>query len=57
MKKQHGNDTNRKRTAATSVLNPGTAHKKVKSVFDAFKEGGIIIFNTRTKKYKFVDLP
>jgi hypothetical protein len=26
-------------------------------VSDAFKEGGIIIFDTRTKEYKFIDLP
>jgi predicted phosphodiesterase len=54
--KQHGNDTNRKRTA-TLVLNPGTAHRKVEAISGAFKEGGIIIFNTETEEYKFVDLP
>jgi putative phosphoesterase len=60
-KKQHGdnnnnNDTNRKR-GPTLVLNPGTAHKKVESISGAFKEGGVIIFNTQTEEYKFVDLP
>jgi uncharacterized protein len=41
----------------TLVLNPGTAHKKVTSVSGAFEEGGIIIFDTETKEYKFTDLP
>ena len=41
----------------TLVLNPGTAHRKVASVSGAFIEGGIIIFDTSTKKYKFIDLP
>jgi uncharacterized protein len=54
--KQQRNNTNRKRGPAL-VLNPGTAHKKVESISGAFKEGGIIIFNTRTEHYKFVDLP
>jgi putative phosphoesterase len=40
----------------TLVLNPGTAHKKVASLSGAFKEGGIIIFDIRTKEYKFIDL-
>jgi putative phosphoesterase len=55
-KKQHENNTNRKR-GPTLVLNPGTAHKKVESISGVFKEGGIIIFNTQTEEYKFVDLP
>jgi putative phosphoesterase len=56
-KKEHGkNNTNQKR-GATLVLNPGTAHKKVESISGAFKEGGVIIFNTQTEEYKFVDLP
>jgi uncharacterized protein len=54
--KQHKNSTERKR-GPTLVLNPGTAHKKVESLSGAFKEGGIIIFNTQTEEYKFVDLP
>jgi uncharacterized protein len=41
----------------TLVLNSGTAHKKVESISDAFKEGGIIIFDTQTREYKFIDLP
>jgi predicted phosphodiesterase len=36
------------------VLNPGTIHKKVANVSGAFKEGGIIIFDIRTKEYKFI---
>ena len=40
----------------TLILNPGTAHKKVESISGAFKEGGIIIFDTQTKEYKFIDL-
>ena len=40
----------------TLVLNPGTAHKKVASKSGAFEESGIIIFDTQTKEYKFVDL-
>ena len=41
----------------TLVLNPGTAHRKVDSISGAFKEGGIIIFDTETKGYKFANLP
>jgi putative phosphoesterase len=41
----------------TLVLNPGAAHKKVASISGAFKEGGIIIFDIRTKEYEFIDLP
>jgi putative phosphoesterase len=41
----------------TLILNPGTAHRKVDSISGAFKEGGIIIFDTKTKNYKFVNLP
>jgi uncharacterized protein len=41
----------------TLVLNPGTAHKKIESVSGAFTEGGIIIFDTQTKEYRFIDLP
>ena len=58
-KRQHGdnnNNTNRKR-GPTLVLNPGSAHKKIESISGAFKEGGVIIFNTQTEEYKFVDLP
>jgi uncharacterized protein len=54
--KHHRNNTSRKR-GPTLVLNPGTAHRKVESISGAFKEGGIIIFNTQTEEYKFVDLP
>jgi putative phosphoesterase len=41
----------------TLVLNPGTAHKKIESVSGAFTEGGIIIFDTQTREYRFIDLP
>jgi predicted phosphodiesterase len=50
--KQHGNKIHH-----TLVLNPGTAHRKVDSISGAFKEGGIIIFDTETMDYKFVNLP
>ena len=40
----------------TLVLNPGTAHKKVASKSGAFEESGVIIFDTQTKGYRFVDL-
>ena len=53
-KLQPGNNGKR---LTTLVLNPGTAHKKIESVSDAFKEGGIIIFDTQTKEYKFINLP
>jgi len=46
-----------KNNVKTLVLNPGTAHKKVASVSGAFSEGGIIILDTSTKKYRFIDLP
>lgn len=54
---RNSNNNNHGRRGPTLVLNPGTAHKKVESISGAFKEGGIIIFNTQTKEYKFVDLP
>jgi uncharacterized protein len=54
--KQLRNKTIRKR-GPTLVLNPGSAHKKVECISGAFKEGGLIIFNTQTEEYKFVDLP
>jgi uncharacterized protein len=40
----------------TLVLNPGTAHKKVASNSIAFEESGVIMFDTQTKEYRFVDL-
>jgi len=45
-----------KKNVNTLVLNPGTAHKKVASKSGAFEESGVIIFDTQTKEYKFVDL-
>ena len=53
---QYHKDSNAKR-GSTVVLNPGTAHSKIQSISGAFTEGGIIIFNTQTIDYKFVDLP
>jgi putative phosphoesterase len=55
-KQQDGNKI-RKNDGQTLVLNPGTAHRKVDSISGAFKEGGIIIFDTENKDYKFVNLP
>jgi uncharacterized protein len=55
-KQQDGNKI-RKNGGQTLVLNPGTAHRKVDSISGAFKEGGLIIFDTETKDYKFVNLP
>jgi uncharacterized protein len=55
-KQQDGNKI-RKNGGQTLVLNPGTAHRKVDSISGAFKEGGIIIFDTEHKDYKFVNLP
>ena len=37
----------------TIVLNPGTGHKKVKSVSGAFQEGGTMVFDTQTKETKY----
>jgi uncharacterized protein len=55
-KKQDGNKIH-KNGGPTLVLNPGTAHRKVDTISDAFKEGGLIIFDTETMDYKFVNLP
>ena len=55
--KQDGNKKIHKNGSQTLVLNPGTAHRKVDSISGAFKEGGIIIFDTETKGYKFANLP
>lgn len=55
-KQQDGNKI-QKNGGTTLVLNPGTAHRKVDTISGAFKEGGLIIFDTETKGYKFVSLP
>jgi hypothetical protein len=39
------------------VLNPGTGHKKVKSVSGVFQEGGTMVFDTQTKETKYDPLP
>ena len=55
---QHENKKNARRRRQTPlVLNPGSAHKKVDSLSGAFKEGGLIIFDTGTEEYTFVNLP
>ena len=41
----------------TIVLNPGTGHKKVKSVSGVIQEGGTIVFDTQTKEIKYDPLP
>ena len=55
-KQQDGNKIH-KNGGLTLVLNPGTAHRKVDTISGSFKEGGLIIFDTETKGYKFVSLP
>jgi hypothetical protein len=55
-KKQDGSKIH-KNGGPTLVLNPGTAHRKVDTISGAFKEGGLIIFDTETMDYKFVNLP
>jgi hypothetical protein len=41
----------------TIVLNPGTGHRKVKSVSGVFQEGGTMVFDTQTKETKYDPLP
>ena len=41
----------------TVVLNPGTGHKKDKSVSGVFQEGGTMVFDTQTKETKYDPLP
>ncbi len=56
----HGHTHKRRedKIGQTLVLNPGTAHKKIKSASGLFEEeGGIMIFDTQTKEYKYVPLP
>lgn len=45
------------KNASTLVLNPGTGHRKVESVSGAFQEGGIIIMDTGSREYKYINLP
>ncbi len=41
----------------TLILNPGSAHRKSTSLSGAFSEiGRILLFDTQSKKYEFVDL-
>jgi predicted phosphodiesterase len=55
----HGHTHKRRedKIGQTLVLNPGAAHKKVKSASGFFEEGGIMIFDTQSKEYKYVPLP
>ncbi len=56
----HGHTHKRRedKIGQTLVLNPGTAHKKIKSASGLFEgEGGIMTFDTQTKEYKYVTLP
>jgi putative phosphoesterase len=43
--------------SSTLVLNPGTGHRKTESLIGAFIEGGIIILNTESAEYRFIELP
>jgi putative phosphoesterase len=42
---------------STLVLNPGTGHRKTESLAGAFIEGGIIILNSESAEYRFIELP
>jgi uncharacterized protein len=48
---------NYSKDTSTFVLNPGTGHRKVESLAGAFVEGGLIIVDTESKEYKYIDLP
>jgi predicted phosphodiesterase len=55
---EHTHKRREDKIGQTLVLNPGTAHKKIKSASGSFEEeGGIMIFDTQTKEYKYVPLP
>jgi uncharacterized protein len=43
--------------ASTLVLNPGVGHKKTESLAEAFVEGGVIILDTESTEYNYIDLP
>ena len=43
--------------ASTLVLNPGVGHKKTESLAEAFVEGGVIILDTKSTEYNYIDLP
>ncbi|MGH9976322.1 MAG: YfcE family phosphodiesterase [Nitrososphaeraceae archaeon] len=42
---------------STLVLNPGAGHRKTESLAGAFVEGGVIILNTQSREYRFIELP
>jgi uncharacterized protein len=46
----YSNDT------STLVLNPGTGHRKTESLAGAFVEGGVILLDTQTREYRFIEL-
>lgn len=48
---------NYSKNTSTLVLNPGTGHKKTESLAGAFVEGGVIILNTRSTEYNYIELP
>jgi putative phosphoesterase len=45
------------KNASTLVLNPGTGHRKIESLAEAFVEGGVIILDTESTEYSYIDLP
>ncbi len=42
---------------STLVLNPGAGHRKTESLAGAFVEGGVVILDTQSKQYRFIELP
>jgi putative phosphoesterase len=48
---------NYSKNTSTLVLNPGTGHRKTESLAGAFIEGGIIILNTESAEYSYIELP
>jgi uncharacterized protein len=48
---------NYSKDTSTLVLNPGTGHRKTESLAGAFVEGGIIILNTNSAEYNYIELP
>lgn len=45
------------KNTSTLVLNPGTGHRKVESLAGAFLEGGVIILDTESREYRYINLP
>ena len=42
---------------STLVLNPGSGHRNTESLAGAFVEGGVIILDTQSREYRFIELP